>query len=1839
MVPLLNCTMRALSVRHLSLLDSLRHLLPHSWVVVVLLAVTEVSGQSVSENINSVTVTSGDYVIASDASNGSALYNRDKIRVLTNVTFDPSGAGSATYRLSYRLLNDSGSAMLLENGAGGGVTRVQGNPFTRTFSNGNAVSANYALSITPRSALEPGRLYRWEVTIEEENFKGGFDAQDVANGSLRRYFHFTSKDPSDDLKNVLVEVDTVAFTRETALQTASNAALRTFAAQVVFRLHRYDRWDQSPVTSAVQGGVTYDLRRTSDSKSIEIETTEQSWTRTNVPDHVVGGGGVKEPSVTTGVVVMQISPEDQLESFSELYDLRISIEHIDQEGKPPFSNGGNFDSPDTRLLHFNGELTGSGNSDTLIMTEITDEPPQSLLASSILTAPDILAAHVEGNSGFGIVPAGQFFLMLFDDGHAELLSSSDSIQISPPSSPDVGSLDNFSFQRSGLSFSQNGFVAADLVLRLPVGLGYFIDNIVPDNYPKLYNAFLEATDVDLGQNLAPEADLSFFPPTNKFFHLVEESKPLGLVVSSITWDIDLQFIRTSSTGVPASDQVYYIRKAEVEALANAPIPTDDKLLRSNELVYRYVDTLNNFANSRTWRAGPAGEALTTLRVNMAAGAFRTHFPSDAFIKWTSGGQLVINNDIPSYLQSYLDGVVAIDTGYARDCASTIATGCGQIGPQTTQWIPNSNRLRFTPDGGLIGVGTALSGSSTDDQIKISYIDAAPGEQYVHQTSALPVSHFLLAGHALSTPSDLSEAVAGAATLHNSGFNINSGSLDQPPAERPGTAAYLDGLGDYPGINFRISSQTGVPTASSYLAGNAIAPYALAGRSKFYTRPGGVNGILQPEAVPPDIDIYGYTTLFTAFGLSFLNSEVHESVTRGAFNLPYPSTLFLNFDQLSFDCIGRPEGGEIIGAPLDADLDFWAADITIQALTFEAPAGFECDPSVAFLTLGVRAWASNIPLPLAGSLAFNTDGTIVTQGGQVLSPENVDSRLSLPQLAEVIGPDGRNYPFTPAHNAYFDAYGQAADTSPGMGNINLLGFLDVPFFEDFQVHLQTKSREANTTDLIYMLGGWTEADGDTPFDSAQFDTNHTGYPDNGNLADYRDTEAEATDELPLQANQEWLGIVTFNYDLSWNSTTRTFKAAEPRTSDFLVLNTFHELTYLDPEIADFDFGANLGLQFPELNLQNIAGEALGSITSTFEDQLASGASEVASALVDGIDAGGELLNDQLDSFFDSIFAETIDPLIDAMYDEIVAANGDIATIQAIVNDYMDGTSGQITQALNDLNGAIGDAGTIIEEVDARLGQFQVAIRSIIGRVELAANGEIIIPDSFLLDVAEDLLPDQSQVEDVVDGLFAKENDVYNTTEVLIAALITDLAGELAANLAVLATNELNEQIAALLEEAEPTIEQVKGVLVDAHNAVGDVRTQLQTATGIHQELQDAFDNASAEITAFMDQAKAQVNGYFEEIMIPEFDPEEVKAQIRQEIRDRFNASPLIAEVQVILKQYVYDLEALIQQGISTLFAEINRLMLDAVAEYLPTDGAVQGFLDDLSALAVAAEITGYAQVNGDAIRKLRLDCALQMKLPDDFGFDGFVEINQLDSFGDDGCSFAGEGEYAAECIVGANNIGVSWVGDGLRFNIAGKFSFDTVSGFNLRGMGGAFEMTEGTIGIEAVSITDLAAAAMFGLDENYLAAAVGMKIDQYILSGGVFFGRACSLDPLLLIDPDVGNVLGSPPFTGIYTFGEGQFPIFGASCIFSLQVIAGAGVFIFEEGPTIGGKMIAGAVGKALCAVEIGGRVELIGSKSGNDFSFFGRGTLFGEVGACPLCITFDESVEISYSDSTWEYSF
>ena len=127
----------------------------------------------------------------------------------------------------------------------------------------------------------------------------------------------------------------------------------------------------------------------------------------------------------------------------------------------------------------------------------------------------------------------------------------------------------------------------------------------------------------------------------------------------------------------------------------------------------------------------------------------------------------------------------------------------------------------------------------------------------------------------------------------------------------------------------------------------------------------------------------------------------------------------------------------------------------------------------------------------------------------------------------------------------------------------------------------------------------------------------------------------------------------------------------------------------------------------------------------------------------------------------------------------------------------------------------------------------------------------------------------------------------------------------------------------------------------------------------------------------------------------------------------------------------------------------------------------------------------------------------------------------------------------------------------------------------------------------------------------------------------------------MIDPLVASVLPGPTFTGIYAYGEATFPIFGTgTCFFNISAKAGAGVFYGQEGPTYGGRMSLGIYGDALCAVSVGGEIDLVGAKTGNTYAFAGQGRVFGEAGVCPFCVKANFQCDFQYTDASgWDVDF
>ena len=1765
--------------------------------------------------IVSVSVTSSEFVIDSDASRGGAGYDRDKIAVRSSVDLDKAG----NFRYDYQLLDEDNALVLLDNGAGGTTTTFRG----AAFSIGVPKERVTTEMITPAVQLDLNQEYRVKLLVKKSTPPAIFYVTEVSDETaVQQFIHFTNTDAASAEVNVRGMIDEIRWTNVWACDT--DPANDSFQAEADLTFWRYDDFlAASADTEIVMHRLIYQLRESSTGNVVAISggTTGAGY---SLREFALDGS-IQEPYSRSVTRSFSVNPAVQLDPVNETYYLTVTLTHEEESGQPYVTDQTDVEGGAGPLLHFNGTLMAGG--DTITMESITNDPSIGAvnIGTEWKTSTAVVAGFVDGNDTYLVTGTGPYDINLFPDGHAEFVDVTDSLTVTAPALPDVGTVNNVRFFRNGMSFADSGLSATVRVI-LPAGMGVYVGpHEMPSNH--ILESILDAGTRLLDQNLDPVVAVMNFTTgsPNTVYHIIEESKPIEVVADSLRWNVNTgQFI--GGTTPAGADQIRYVRKWEMEALNIAPIPVADKELVSNELYYQHVAT--PAASAPVWSADANNTARLDVILKINPGSFESHFPKGAKMTWMAAGKIEIDDDFVVPATSNLPSAQPVTMKYARDCPEALDAGCGVVGATTVAMNPGANAFSFTRDGGINVEGTYIIASSRRD-IVMGYIDAlsAGSPVFAHDTDPFINARFLMSGHFLNGDDYSGDGDDAAGRLLNSGFDQTDLNL----AERPDSGAYKKGLGDYPGMNYRVDGEASAINCVSVLGGTTTPTYELNKRSKFYTRPGGVSGILERTTNPVTgpVKIYGYEFTFTDFGLSFLDSEVHDSITAGSLFIPNPSDFTLAFDPLFFSCLGALTTAEIDGGTFTEDLDFWNADFTGITANFQPAIGADCDPSNAFLTLGVQAWASNIATPLTGTLGFMPDGNLITAADNLL--EGVDSRLGLPSQVEIAGPNNEVYNFYPAHDAYYENHDHSSES---VGRINLAGYLDVAFFEDLACHIQTGAAFENTTDVIYMMGGWAGGGG---IDEATFDVDHHSYPPADNLENYRDG---ADPSYLIHAQQDWLGVVTFDYPLSWSGSTRSFRATEPISNDFLVLTTEHELTYLSADNAELDFGANVQLDIPEINLSNIGVNlvedtgVLAALQDTITDT-------VTQALLDGVDGSAEILNDRMDVFYDRVFEETVDPIVDDLYVQLDAAP-DIAAMETAVNDYLCIRADSVLRVLEDLDGAVGQGGTIVDEVDQALAKLQVAIRTVIGRVHVDdLSGEIVIDDPILT-VPEDYVVVAGTT--LVEGIFADaDGDGYDLAELLLVALVEELAPDVANNLSAVLTevagnlaDKLEGELNAQFESAGPTIDQLKNVLMEVHNAIGEIRS----AGNLYTEVSDKILASSAEVQNFVNEAKAEVNAFLNQIDFEEYSAVEVKDVIRTTIRDKFNASPLIAEVQEILKASIYDLDASMNDAVASAFAELNGIINQLLDDALPIDSALAGLLDDAADISAAGSIDGYAKINGDALRTLRLDAALQLKLPDDFEFEGYVEINQLDSFGDDSCSFAGgEGEYAAEVIMGATDIPVAWIGEGLRFDVSTKFTFDTGSGFALRGFGGAVEMTEGEIGFESMTITSLGAAAMFGKDENYIAAEVGLAFDAYELAGGVFFGRTCTIDPLLIVDPDVGNVLGNPPFTGIYAYGEAQIPIINASCLFSVSAKAGVGVFWFQEGNTFGGKMLVGASGRALCAVEIGGEVVLIGSKSGNNYSFFGKGTISGKAGVCPFCVSFKESVSLTYRNDEWSYDF
>ena len=1728
-----------------------------------------------------VVITTPSYVSPGYIIPGNATMG--SISATANFSLTFNSTANRTIQASYQLLDDSGAAVAITGNLTTGNETVRA-LVTQSFTKNSSTAVSISAQIVPVEQLDPSRTYRVRVSgVSDVTAFSGLGDLSLSGTEVggNRYIHFLGG------SGVVVRMAGLAFTKTHRLATATTPAGGNFSGTPRLDFYRYEPGGNSTAVDATLQVILRDDLGTIHYQGNASVSSISSLNATTA--------GLPTASANASIegFTLAFSP-GQLNSVNRTYTL---------EAVPTFeSNGAYFECANgyttsaTQLLDFNGSLRFGSIATTF--SAYSNSPIAGAVSSGMLsTTINITSSNgtITGHAGHTYGNGAALSVGLSANGTAYYTGGS-AVSVSAPAN-DSDTSENITFVRQSLTLSSAGLTAGTLQVKLPAGVGYRAagSSLVFENA-------LSIAAVALNQSLEPATSPLGLGVAAGALH--EETKPFYYNISALNWDVASGEIEAvAATATP-------LRKADLGALAAvtaALVNPEAAFKASNDHVFNGIQPVT--AARVIITADAKGNGMLSGALGFIAGAFHPHLPYARPTKATDeikygGGNLVLDKDRPT-TGSKLTAVPLFQVNYNRACADNQAAAfaCGSTLDLTGATIlASGNELFFTIDGGLQGNATFNHGLKWGKDPTLA--------NYAHTVSTSFLNgSYLMSGSFLAggiedtgtTVSDPAQWMAAGAVLY-SGVNLGLGSVI-----RPGTNAYSENdaiIADYPGLNLRVSTH-GALDAKSRLAGVDTPVYSLATRGQYYVRLGGVSGIHQANAFDEALTLYSYDVKLTSLQFSFLSNFNEDSRTEGNINIPSPSNFTIDFSELKITCPGGLDSAEVDNAS-PVNLEYWnEAPLDVLTMRFQTENG--CDPAgAAVLALGVQARAELFEKKLTGELGFRADGQIATRTNGTPA---FDSRLKIPNVG-LPGPGSKTYAFTPAQDAFFNDEADADAPASPNGFLNLFGTVDVPFFQDLKWHVQTRGVYTGVSPLIYAVAGGYDSAGQTAFSDPFFDESNSGLPAGKTVDTYRELSASGNATYSVEARQDWLGISNaFHYNLQWNDSGKSFSSVSV-DKDFFVFNLTHRAKYLCPDTAEITFGLEYdGL--PQINISGLASDALDAGVGYTQNLINSLGESATDFLLEGLQDGRDLVASEAE--------ELIAPMIDGPV--LTAADLMLENLYALPNALTVGVSTANATAV------------VASRIRSAGSAFQNSIETGFTGNSVTSMANIAADKIESVQNAIGTLTDNST------GLLQTEG-VKNLIRSLVASEAPEFIGVIASQLAGAAFDELINT---------PGLQEIRSNLEEVRGRLGEVRSQITDgADGIASQLDAILTPVNLQNIAdtVADQVEAEL-GRFEysgTIELPEIPRVQLRETIRQAILDELLGNQILDVLQEQMRNYVQDAVAAVTNEMNNGLQQVNTALRDVIATHLAEiDQQInQEVLGPMSDLIGAGRLTGYALINGNSLTELRVDGKFEWKVPDDLSFEAYLLIRQLDSDNFGGC--LGPGEVANEITIGAVDVPLEWISPNLSADVGVKF---TLMSGSPAGMGGYFNMTGGPLSFEAFKINDMRAAVSFGALENYLAAGVDIDLTNWGMAGGIFLGRTCTLDPILLIDSEVSSVLGTPPFTGAYVYGEARIPVLEligipSSCMLDVTVGAGAGVFVFVEGPTFGGKFVGEVSGEALCLVSIGGRMSLVGVKEGlsatSPMRFAGSGGVKGKVGCCPFCVKFNKTVKIKFEVSGGEIS-
>lgn len=460
--------------------------------------------------------------------------------------------------------------------------------------------------------------------------------------------------------------------------------------------------------------------------------------------------------------------------------------------------------------------------------------------------------------------------------------------------------------------------------------------------------------------------------------------------------------------------------------------------------------------------------------------------------------------------------------------------------------------------------------------------------------------------------------------------------------------------------------------------------------------------------------------------------------------------------------------------------------------------------------------------------------------------------------------------------------------------------------------------------------------------------------------------------------------------------------------------------------------------------------------------------------------------------------------------------------------------------------------------------------------------------------------------------------------------------------------LNDFFNEYLAPFDPSLDQVAATLEALRGALVGVKTNLDLGGPLRAEIDELLDAHDAELQAVVAQVRQDVLTRLAQINPADnpfdtTDSSHLRGFMRQKVEDRFFATGAAAALHTTMKHRLYDLDAAVREATDSGFGIMNTALRTIISEITTKIDAELRKLAGKVGLGMAAgEINGYARINGDSLKTLRLDAKAEWQLTSPMAFSAYFQISELDSSGTPTECLPDVGT-ATEVTMGAAGVPISFIQSNLTATINAKFTFAQPvpsQPLDLIGLGGNIAIG-GELGFGNVKVKDLYAGMGVGEIENYFSASARVLVNGYQGMGGVFIGGTCTLG-VMPWDPEVSEVLGSQvPFTGFYFYGEAWIPISEVllgipySCMFQISGGVGLGFGMFAEGPTFIGKGMLGLSGDVLCLVGIDATLKMVGVPSPNGVSMSGKLNIELDL----TLFTIPYEAKITYENGEWDAEF